>query len=241
MSYVWYACYGSNINRERFMRYIDECSDNTPPMEDRPYEFKHPVFFAGRSRTWENKGTAFLDVWREGSALGRIYKITEEQYREVRRFEGRRYHNKIEFDLLEGLPVVSFTCFERNVEERTVPSLKYFEMIVKGLKDTYPIYRESAVAERLINGIYSEDEIKVLDCLREAEHGLTNAAIAERTHISDDTEKEVIASLVKLGVIRQDRRSLEFEADEEGAVFYTVSDERELIDRIRELKSVYRR
>ena len=78
MSYVWYACYGSNINRERFMRYINRCSDTTPPVEDRPYEFKHPVFFAGHSSIWENKGTAFLDVWSEGDALGRIYKITEE-------------------------------------------------------------------------------------------------------------------------------------------------------------------
>lgn len=234
MNYVWYACYGSNINRERFMRYINRCKDTTPPVEDRPYRFEHPVFFAGHSSNWSEKGTAFLDVETTGLALGRIYKITEEQYQDVSRFEGSRYRNRIEFDPLEGLPVVSFTCANR--ENRTVPSLDYFNIIVEGLIDTYPTYRESALSENLVNGIFSEDEIKVLDCLRESEHGLSNRDITERASISDELERKAIASLVKLGVVRQDRRSRWFQSDDERAVFYTESAERPLIDRIRALK-----
>ena len=107
MNYVWYACYGSNINRERFMRYINWCSDTTPPMEDRPWE---------------------------------------------------------------------------------------------------------------------------------AEDGLTNGAISEATHLGDDKERKVIESLLKLGVVRQNWKSWELEADDEGAVFYIERDERELVDRIRALK-----
>ena len=235
MNYVWYACYGSNISRMRFMNYINRCSDTTPPVEDRPYEFEHPVFFAGQSRTWSNKGTAFLDINTNGSALGRIYKITEEQYQDVSWLEGRRYRNRIEFTSLEGLPVVSFTCFER--EDRAVPSLDYFNTIVEGLKETYPAFRESAITEKLINGILSEDEIKVLDCLRESEHGLTNDAIVETTLFCEDTERHVISSLVKLGVVRQDRRSRVFQENDGRAVFYTERAERPLIDRIRTLKS----
>ena len=217
------------------MRYINRCRDTTPPVEDRPYEFTHPVFFAGQSSNWSDKGTAFLDVWANGSALGRIYKITDEQYQEVRRMEGRRYRNRIEFDSLEGFPVVSFTCTER--EDRAVPSLDYFNTIVEGLRETYPTYRESAVTENLINGILSEDEIIVLDCLRNAEHGLTNNAIVECIHISVETERRVISSLVKLGLVRQDRRGLEFHENDEQAVFYTKRADRPLIDRIRDLKS----
>lgn len=37
MNYVWYACYGSNISKMRFMDYINRCRDTTPPVEDRPY------------------------------------------------------------------------------------------------------------------------------------------------------------------------------------------------------------
>lgn len=232
---VWYACYGSNINKDRFMNYINRCSDNTPPVEDRPYEFAHPVFFAGQSRTWSYKGTAFLDDEAEGSALGRIYKITEEQYQDVSWMEGKRYRKKIEFDSLDGIPVVSFTCSQR--EDRAVPSLDYFNKIVEGLKETYPAFRESALAENLINGIWNEDEIKVLDCLREAEHGLTNSAIVEAAQISEEAERKAISSLVKLGVVRQDRRSRGLQVNDDSAVFYTERDERPLIDRIRALKS----
>lgn len=153
MSYVWYACYGSNINRERFMRYIVRCSDTTPPVEDRPYAFAHPVFFGGHSAIWENKGTAFLDVWSEGAALGRIYKITEEQYREEKRYEGPRYQNEVSFEPLEGLPVVSFTCFDKEAEERNAPSEAYFETILEGLKETYPERSESELAGRLREGV----------------------------------------------------------------------------------------
>ena len=232
---VWYACYGSNINKDRFMNYINRCSDTTPPVEDRPYEFAHPVFFAGQSRTWSYKGTAFLDDEAEGSALGRIYRITEEQYLDVSRMEGPKYRKRIEFDPLDGIPVVSFTCDVR--QERAVPSLGYFNTIVEGLKETYPAFRESALTESLINGIWNEDEIKVLDCLREAEHGLTNSAIVEAAQISEEAERKAISSLVKLGVVRQDRRSRNLQEDDEFAVFYTESDERPLIDRVRALKS----
>ena len=88
MTYVWYACYGSNINRERFMRYINNCTDRTEPVEDRPYEFAHPVFFAGASSIWGGKGKVFLDDTADGHAFGRIYKITDEQYSDAKENHG---------------------------------------------------------------------------------------------------------------------------------------------------------
>ncbi len=56
--YVWYACYGSNINYKRFMHYIDGditgkysatngCIDKSEPTEERPYIFDCPIYFAG--------------------------------------------------------------------------------------------------------------------------------------------------------------------------------------------------
>ena len=64
---------------------------------------------------------------------------------------GPKYRRKIEFDPLEGLPVVSFTCFDREVEERNEPSAAYFETILKGLKETYPGYSESELVKKLNN------------------------------------------------------------------------------------------
>ena len=70
---VWYASYGSNLLRRRFMTYIQGgtpegaaegqvgCTDPTPPLDDRPVRIPHRLFFAGRSVKWENGGVAFIE------------------------------------------------------------------------------------------------------------------------------------------------------------------------------------
>lgn len=67
-TYVWYACYGSNINYDRFMKYIngDErystsegCDDKSLPLEERQYIFEHPIYFAGESRIWGRRCCLF--------------------------------------------------------------------------------------------------------------------------------------------------------------------------------------
>lgn len=232
MKYVWYACYGSNINRERFMRYINNCSNTTPPVEDRPFEFTHPVFFAGKSSNWDDMGVAFLDAEREGHAYGRIYKITEEQYNEVKRMEGPSYRNKLELGELEGLPVVSFTCFTS--PQPNTPSADYLKTILAGLQETYPAYRESAIAEEMFDSIFSREEIKLLDCLRKAEHGLTNREIRARTGMPGAEENKIISALLERNAIQQDSRYSSFSHDDERAVFFTSKKARETIDIVRE-------
>ena len=235
MTYVWYACYGSNINRERFMRYINNCTDRTEPAEDRPYEFAHPVFFAGTSSIWEGKGKAFLDDTADGHAFGRIFKITDEQYREVKVYEGRDYTKKVELGMLEGIPVVTFTCRQKPEPERAVPSAEYLEVILSGLRETYPDIRESALAADLVHGIFNDHEIRILDCMRRSDHGLKIRSIEEITGLELIKVKEIITSLVRMKVIRQDRRSLRYEETDDRAVFYTEENDRYVIDKIRGL------
>ena len=233
MTHVWYACYGSNINRERFMRYINNCRDRTEPVEDRPYEFAHPVFFAGISSIWEGKGKAFLDDTAAGHAFGRIYRITEEQYREVKVYEGRDYTKKVDLGMLEDVPVVTFTCLDK--PERSAPSAKYLEVILAGLRETYPDIRESALAAELIRGIFDDHEIRILDCMRKSEHGSEIRSIAEVTGLESGRVKELMTALVRMNVVRQDRRSLEYAVTDDRAVFYTDRGSRNLIDKVREL------
>lgn len=236
MDYIWYACYGSNTNRSRFMDYIEECRDTTPPVEDRPFEFDHPVFFAGKSYRWGGKGKAFLDIEKNGHAFGRIYKVTRDQYEEVKRREGRDYQRMVNLGELEGIPVVTFTYDKHPDPKRAVPSLTYLDTILDGLKEAYPEYRESALAEGLIKGIFSDEEITLLDCLRKAEHGLTNREIREKTGMNAEEENEHISTLESLQMIRQDRRTLDLEPGDERSVFYTRRGERDLIDKVRTLK-----
>ena len=235
MEYVWYACYGSNLKKERFMSYINRCADRTAPKEDRPYEFAHPVFFGGVAETWGygNRGKAFLNLADAGHAYGRIYKITHGQYLEIKNMEGRDYTRKVELGMIEGLPVITFTS--ENVQKRNVPCLDYLDTILDGLREVYPGLRESAVSADLISEIFSMDEIKVLNCLREEEHGLSNKEISDITSIEIVREKEVISELIGLGLVKQDSRSLQHMVTEDDAVFYTRRPERPVIDRVRML------
>lgn len=91
---VWYAAYGSNLSRERFMAYVAGgrppggrrlyagARDRSAPVGDRPARFDRDIFFAGSARTWGGGSVAFL-ADAPGAALGRIYLITSEQFDDV--------------------------------------------------------------------------------------------------------------------------------------------------------------
>lgn len=80
--YVWYACYGSNLSEDRFNIYINKIEKDLNCKisihDSKPYSFSHPIYFALRSRQWENKGFAFLDHNTEGFAYGWAYLIDRE-------------------------------------------------------------------------------------------------------------------------------------------------------------------
>jgi hypothetical protein len=99
---VWYAAYGSNVDRQRFLTYLTGgtvagaadlhggARDPTPPREERPYRFSRPVRFALRSRRWDG-AIALLDHQvAEPGALGRRYLITAAQLADVVAQENHR-------------------------------------------------------------------------------------------------------------------------------------------------------
>jgi hypothetical protein len=94
---VWYASYGSNLHRDRFMNYIEGgspegstrvyagCADKTPPEGDIPIRFAGArPHFALTSRVWRG-GIAFIDAQKGESAqgLGRAYDVSISQFDDV--------------------------------------------------------------------------------------------------------------------------------------------------------------
>lgn len=73
---VWYLTYGSNINNERFIKYIiggeyrysdgkkNGCPNKNIPVDNKEYDFtdKYKVYFGNRSPSWENGGVAFIEA-----------------------------------------------------------------------------------------------------------------------------------------------------------------------------------
>ena len=94
-SYVWYASYGSNLYRKRFLCYIIGGSpegsskynigsrNKTHPIGDEQIIIPYSLYFAKRAMSWGNKGVAFIGLDKENKTYGRMYLITEEQFMDV--------------------------------------------------------------------------------------------------------------------------------------------------------------
>lgn len=91
---VWYAAYGSNLDRDRFRYYLrggrppgaartyPGCRDRSGPLEDRPFRMSGRVVFAWESLTWGG-GVAFLEPDAPGEVLARAYRLTVQQFVDV--------------------------------------------------------------------------------------------------------------------------------------------------------------
>jgi hypothetical protein len=105
---VWYASYGSNLSRERFLYYIlggtpegsmrtyEGAADRSLPLMDRPYHFPFEMYFSGESTVWGG-GIAFLDLVDAGVSLtmGRAYLVTLHQFEEILAQENRREYRPL--------------------------------------------------------------------------------------------------------------------------------------------------
>lgn len=231
--WVWYAAYGSNISRERFMRYINGCADCSAPLEDRSYEFPYDITFAGRASSWGNQGKAFLDDSKNGMALGRIYKISRAQFEEIQRKEGRDYTKRICLGVEEGIPVYTFTTDQLPAVNNS-PSADYLEVILKGLIETYPKKSELALRVYLFShNVMSSDDRNILNYIRCSEHGVSLQQIADAPECPCLTKtRSSVKKLASWGLIKQDTRSLRTgdRMQDRAAVFYTRKESRDLID-----------
>jgi gamma-glutamylcyclotransferase (GGCT)/AIG2-like uncharacterized protein YtfP len=232
---VWYACYGSNINKERFMRYIEGCSDKTPPRDERPFIFDNPIYFSNNSPSWDYKGVAFLDINKKGKSFGKIYLITKEQFEEIKLQEGsnRNWYGKtVCLGSLDGIPVKTITKEERTSD--VIPSPRYIDVIKKGIQDTYPQLILSDIDVYLMKSYLNENHVSVLKYLRSQAHGVSVRKIASDLNYNMSTVINIINDLRECGLIKQDGRSVASNImwNDNEAIYYTIEDKREVIDKL---------
>ncbi len=146
--YVWYLCYGSNINTKRFMIYINGdkdghfantggCRDKSKPLDSKPYIINRRIYFAKHSGKW-NGGVAFLNYRSLGKIYGKIYKIKKSQFIDVLRQESKLkdYNTIIYVGKFRKVPIYTFTSIYK-LKELEKPSDKYIEVIREGIEETY--------------------------------------------------------------------------------------------------------
>lgn len=165
MGHIWYAGYGSNLNRERFMCYIEGgtfslngrhysgCRDRTPPEMSETLRIPLGMYFAISAPAWSGGGVAFLESGHSGSekrdtTMCRIWKITEEQYQCVRDQENRNLYD-LELDLgkhRDGNRILTFTSSKKL--PLNMPAENYIRTIATGIREAYSI-SDGAIAEYL--------------------------------------------------------------------------------------------
>ena len=144
---VWYACYGANISREYFLnRYINSCSDPTPPLASGSITIPYELYFARRSPRWDDRGVAFLDPVKNlaTATLGRMYLITEEQFYQVQSKEGIAWYNHtIDLGEEDGCRILTFTHSFKQTPNK--PGSRYLSTIAQGLRQTYDLSEKEAL------------------------------------------------------------------------------------------------
>jgi len=155
-TYIWYAGYGSNLSKQRFLCYIkggiptygkkdkEPCENPTPPVDERVLSLPYRLYFAlpdGRKETdnWGEGGVAFIYPKKDDAqyTLARAWKITKKQYEDVRKKEGPSWYNlPIYLGEIDGISIMTIThaMIYSNVLK---PSESYYKTIAEGLNETY--------------------------------------------------------------------------------------------------------
>jgi hypothetical protein len=152
---VWYVSYGSNLNRARFITYIEGgsitgndvvhegCADPTPPVDDVPLELPQSLYFAGWSdRAWGGTAAGFITLDAQAApALARAYLITPRQFQEVVRQENANVARADDVRLnMEGA--------RKHGHVRMLPQGHYSELVDCGQRDGYPMLSFTASENR---------------------------------------------------------------------------------------------
>lgn len=144
-SLVWYASYGSNLLRERFMKYIKGgiapgatfshvgCTDKSPPLKDSQIILNHQLYFSQKIEGWENLGVGFVEhkAKPENRTFARMYLITQEQLEQI-------IWQENSISKFDNLPKIDF---EKVIEKGMLKIAKYLYggILFLGRKETHPI------------------------------------------------------------------------------------------------------
>lgn len=178
-AYVWYVGYGSNLCEERFLCYInggkfkwggssaEGCTNKDLPKTNKQTQIPYRLFFAKSSSNWDNGGVAFINPNKDSDksnwTLGRMWKITCEQYEEVRRQEGKSWYNhEIFLGEEDGFPIRTITN-KKDLAPYNQPSDGYLKTVALGLKETFNLTNEN-IAKYLIErsgiqGNFTKDKL----------------------------------------------------------------------------------
>lgn len=161
---VWYASYGSNLYRGRFLCYIrggsfsglgrehEGCRDDTLPQRDQMDRFSGRLYFSKHSEIWGG-AVAFVDQDDKTSQfLCRRYLITREQFADVYAQEN---------GVPSGYAAVDFDAVEKNGTWDSGEGW-YSRMVKLGVCDGFPVYTFTASDDEQARAQPSDAYVRVI-------------------------------------------------------------------------------
>lgn len=185
---VWYAAYGSNLDRARFLCYLaggrppgaartyPGCRDSTAPVAEAAVRIPHALYFAGESTVWGG-AVAFVEAAPSQPGPGsratfaRLYRITWEQFAEV------HAQDNWSGDAHDGLPDLVALRAERAMQ---VGTGWYDTLLHLGDHDGAPVLTFTALGRDGIGPLGAPTDAYVATMARGLadSHGLSPAEVA---------------------------------------------------------------
>lgn len=115
---IWYACYGSNMDSKRFLKYIlggeliingqpkvyNPCkTDINVPKAEEPHILNRRFYFAEKSGTWQDHGVGFISTKSnpKSTTYSKLYLISKAQFNHLYGSENGRPPDNINFEHLK--------------------------------------------------------------------------------------------------------------------------------------------
>ncbi len=168
---VWYACYGSNMDLDRFLKYIQggqltvngeiknysPCpTDTSLPKNSESYLIDRKLFFAKESKTWDKHGVGFISNRKnkKSKTLSKLYLISEAQFSHLFAQENGREKAIIDFDKLSKLGILDFAYNFYNRIVELDKNYKGFPILTFTNKDNITTNKpHSEYAELILSGL----------------------------------------------------------------------------------------
>ena len=111
-----------------------------------------------------------------------------------------------------------------------MPSAKYIETILAGLKDCYSKSEIALETYLYTRGFIVEDDKLLLQMIRNSEHAITLDDLVFYTGICKTKVAKSIKELNRCGLIVQDGRTRNLKLDDDRAMVYTNKEKRDVVD-----------
>ncbi len=159
MDMLWYAAYGSKVNRDHFLEYIrggksaftgqtyPGCRNSQDPIRDYALVVNHELYFARNSHPWGGAMAFVRSEETRAQTLGRAYLITAEQFVDIAcQQNGRRPGDRdflVNYTYSEG---VKESYFNPNDPSKPAGQGKqwYGRILKLGARESWPVFTVTA-------------------------------------------------------------------------------------------------